>query len=765
VAQVQRSSAPRAQRSHRRRDRPQAMRCCGALCSGSLPLVLFSGAHLLASAAPWTLPGNHFLGEPVVSTITWKNEHGHIEPGDVGHVVGRATVEPNFRIRVSFPSLKDVNIQLREITTAGIVFMCSQRGRCHITSDSARRKARAVEVIHSFDWFLLELVKPLLGLCVVLGMLYFGAQIGKRLLRDLAGHPSPEYECSFCMEVLIDPVYLPCGHTSCSHCLKEWWYTRPGRPAVLQTCPVGNCQIGLRSSPPVIVKLRGVIESRYPRQVAERRARLFARQNEDQPRFATYDLDHQLASVFSEKGVLDIQILKKYVQDGADVMAKSMRYSQDSLMLVLLNSKHLREQDVLEAMEIFTKGKNYNLAEHEEELRSLLWHWSVSQAQGRWVALSQIGHPEATWRLSSLVDKACKLRQGIDIDAMTAFLREGARADSKCLHYNRESLLEVVLACTHLPRAVVAAAAACLTEHGAQTRQEEAQKAHHWQLHLESLGNWDSAERPLRLLEEQSKHQAEYATKGLDHQLARGFREKGALNMQVLKRHIQDGADVMAKSTSYTQDSLMLVLLNSRHLRDQDVLEAMEIFTEGKDYTLTEHQEELESLLKRLSLYRELGRWGDLLLKMGPPGAAAKLRSLVDEAHQHQRAIDTDAVRAVLGEHAMADPDNLPEGVPQLGSSFDKIFQVDHGIHAEALRAHHAIHAKALWQLCGSVDTSLQHQQGMNPTDALRLGGLVDRALQPQQGPDIDALGTMPGELADGGPLPQAVAVGLAGGW
>lgn len=661
------------------------------------------------------------MGEPVVSTIAWKNGYGHIEPGDVGHVVGRATVDPNFRIRVSFPNLKDVNIQLHEITTAGIVFMCSQRGRCHITSDSARRKAQAVEVIHSFDWFLLELGKPLLGLCVVLGMLYFGAKVGKRLLRDLAGHPSPEYECSFCMEVLIDPVYLPCGHTLCNHCLKEWWYTRPGRPAVLQTCPVGNCQIGLRSSPPVIVKLRDVIESRYPRQVAERRARICARQDEDRGRFATYDLDRQLACVFREKGTLDVHILKKYVQDGADVMAKSMSYPQDSLMLVLLRSKHLREQDVLEAMEVFTEGKDYNLAEHEAELASLLWHWSVSLAQGRWVALSQIGHPDATWRLSSLVDKAYKLQQGIDIDAMTACLREGARADYKCLHYDGESLLEVVLACTHLPRAVVVAASACLIEHGAQTRQEEAQKARYWQLDLESSGSQDTAERPLLLLEEQSKHQAEYATKGLDHQLARGFREKGALDMQVLKRHLQDGADVMAKSVSYTRDSLMLVLLNSRHMRDQDVLEAMEIFTEGKEYNLAEHQAELESLLQRLSLQRELGRWGDLLLKMSPPGAVSKLRSLIDEAHQRQRAIDADAVRALLGEHAMVDPGNLPEVVPQLGSLFDKILQVQHGMDAEAASQLH-----------------------------------------------VDALRTVLGELAGGGPLLQAVhtfAAGHAGEW
>jgi len=75
----------------------------------------------------------------------------------------------------------------------------------------------------------------------------------------------------------------------------------------------------------------------------------------------------------------------------------------------------------------------------------------------------------------------------------------------------------------------------------------------------------------------------------------------------------------------------------------------MEIFAEGKDFNLAEHQEELESLLRCLSHSREQSRWGDLLLQMSPPESFSKLRCLIDEALELQRAIDANAVRALLG--------------------------------------------------------------------------------------------------------------------
>ena len=77
--------------------------------------------------------------------------------------------------------------------------------------------------------------------------------------------PGDSYCCVVCMEVLLDPVTLPCGHSLDKACLEQVIATTPlvrGRRA--PCCP--TCRGRVPKPPPcVTVSIRDVVEERYLR--------------------------------------------------------------------------------------------------------------------------------------------------------------------------------------------------------------------------------------------------------------------------------------------------------------------------------------------------------------------------------------------------------------------------------------------------------------------------------------------------------------------
>lgn len=75
----------------------------------------------------------------------------------------------------------------------------------------------------------------------------------------------PEFECSICMKLLLDPVSVTCGHTFCRSCLEQSLGYR-GACAVCRA-PVAGVQA-------VNVLIRGIIADRFPRALAQRHREL-----------------------------------------------------------------------------------------------------------------------------------------------------------------------------------------------------------------------------------------------------------------------------------------------------------------------------------------------------------------------------------------------------------------------------------------------------------------------------------------------------------
>mmetsp|Transcript_31972 Transcript_31972/g.61799 ORF Transcript_31972/g.61799 Transcript_31972/m.61799 type:complete len:411 (-) Transcript_31972:46-1278(-) len=72
----------------------------------------------------------------------------------------------------------------------------------------------------------------------------------------------PEFECTICMKLLLDPVTVSCGHTFCKQCLEQALDYR-------NLCAV--CRAPVAPGPGVNVLLRSIIAERFPRACAERR--------------------------------------------------------------------------------------------------------------------------------------------------------------------------------------------------------------------------------------------------------------------------------------------------------------------------------------------------------------------------------------------------------------------------------------------------------------------------------------------------------------
>ena len=72
---------------------------------------------------------------------------------------------------------------------------------------------------------------------------------------DSAG-PPPDFTCSVCSDILLDPVSLHCGHTFCQLCLAGVWQSSGRLPAARLACPV--CRLPWRNFPGVNITLRYV---------------------------------------------------------------------------------------------------------------------------------------------------------------------------------------------------------------------------------------------------------------------------------------------------------------------------------------------------------------------------------------------------------------------------------------------------------------------------------------------------------------------------
>lgn len=76
-----------------------------------------------------------------------------------------------------------------------------------------------------------------------------------------------ELKCGICLDLLVDPTSLSCGHTVCRYCLAQWWFK-----AKKKNCP--QCRHEWSSFPKINVTLRNTINSLYSSEVTEKTIQL-----------------------------------------------------------------------------------------------------------------------------------------------------------------------------------------------------------------------------------------------------------------------------------------------------------------------------------------------------------------------------------------------------------------------------------------------------------------------------------------------------------
>lgn len=76
--------------------------------------------------------------------------------------------------------------------------------------------------------------------------------------------------CVICMDVLINPVTLDCGHNVCLECCVDWMEKKAGPGIATMDCPVGRCTVPVKV-PKVNIALRDHENSNYRERVDRRR--------------------------------------------------------------------------------------------------------------------------------------------------------------------------------------------------------------------------------------------------------------------------------------------------------------------------------------------------------------------------------------------------------------------------------------------------------------------------------------------------------------
>eukprot|EP00163_Fabomonas_tropica_P009563 TRINITY_DN19381_c0_g1_i1.p1 TRINITY_DN19381_c0_g1~~TRINITY_DN19381_c0_g1_i1.p1 ORF type:complete len:268 (-),score=10.63 TRINITY_DN19381_c0_g1_i1:251-1054(-) len=78
-----------------------------------------------------------------------------------------------------------------------------------------------------------------------------------------------DLRCSICLDVLFDPVSLPCGHTFCQPCVHR---PHNSKWHLIDTCPLCRQEVSLVGPVNVNVILRDLVKSRFPKQYGARQA-------------------------------------------------------------------------------------------------------------------------------------------------------------------------------------------------------------------------------------------------------------------------------------------------------------------------------------------------------------------------------------------------------------------------------------------------------------------------------------------------------------
>eukprot|EP00747_Dinoflagellata_sp_TGD_P025519 gnl/TRDRNA2_/TRDRNA2_131311_c0_seq2.p1 gnl/TRDRNA2_/TRDRNA2_131311_c0~~gnl/TRDRNA2_/TRDRNA2_131311_c0_seq2.p1 ORF type:complete len:468 (-),score=52.52 gnl/TRDRNA2_/TRDRNA2_131311_c0_seq2:299-1702(-) len=445
----------------------------GCLSSPTM-LALTASLWVVCTATPIRLTGGYEKGDLVVSKIRFSNEHGSIDVGDIGYVAGHATVDRNIRIMVHFPKSRSLNVALTEITREGIVFQCTEKGRCDIRTKASLYNGIAQDSVDRVALWFRPLLNFLLGVLGVVVLLTVGATVGVKLSRRLLDWtPSEEYVCGFCGGVLCDPVTLQqCGHSICQWCMQKWIASRTSFQEF--RCPAGNCPAS-RELPPISYQLKAVVEERYPKLVAQQRRRFEQEQLEEAFGLATSTLCGLIEKAFKNKEGLNTVKVRELLEKGADFSSRGFHYSDDSILLILLNSSHLTSDIVLEAARLLVEA---GATLGEDELRSLSTWWSSAEEPEPWqkLAQQQAGLDRAqwfTWCLSRLFEAVFQNKVSLRVKLVQECIEHGADVNSKSIKYTQDSFLLVLLNSSHLTSEIVLEATQLLVDAGATLGERE----------------------------------------------------------------------------------------------------------------------------------------------------------------------------------------------------------------------------------------------------------------------------------------------------
>merc|ERR1740117_2535403 len=232
---------------------------------------------------------------------------------------------------------------------------------------------------------------------------------------------------------------MACKHTLCQFCLKKWVATSAAHGAF--KCPIGGaCPNVPRLVPSVNMQIRDVVEARFPDRLQERRQELSAEQSEFGKSLCTQRLQEELDASYVEKRAMDEDLLESLLKAGADVNVRSIKFSDDTLLKVVLNSKHLSAETVYECAE-------------------LLMNYGATLGPG--------DKSLCTQRLQEEIDASYVEKRAMDEDLVESLLKAGAEVNVRSIKFSDDTLLKVMLNSTHNSAETVYACAELLMNYGA----------------------------------------------------------------------------------------------------------------------------------------------------------------------------------------------------------------------------------------------------------------------------------------------------------